>query len=124
MLGSAAQKYRDKVQDQQELLAAASDIIIDLYAMESVLLRTEKLISSRGEAACSLQIDAARTFANDSFQRIEGHAKTALAAMAEGDELRTMLAVLRRLTRFTPFDTIGARRRIADSVISAGRYNV
>ncbi|PYP83076.1 MAG: acyl-CoA dehydrogenase [Blastocatellia bacterium AA13] len=124
VLGLAAQKYRDKAQDQQEVLAAASDIIMDLYAMESALLRTEKAVSNKGEAGCSVQIDAARTFASDAFQRIEGHAKTALAAMTEGDELRTMLAVLRRLTKFTPFDTIGARRRIAESLIAAGRYNV
>ena len=124
VLGSAAQKYRDKVQDQQEVLAAASDIIMQIYGIESAILRTEKLIASRGEASCSSQIDATRTFTNDAIGHIEQFAKNALAAMSEGDELRTMLAVLKRYTRFIPVNTIAARRRIADSLIEAGRYNL
>jgi alkylation response protein AidB-like acyl-CoA dehydrogenase len=124
VLGSAAQKYRDKVQEQQEVLAAASDIIMEVYGMESVILRTEKFIAGRGEAACANHIDATRTFVNDSISRVEERAKTALAAMSEGDELRTMLAVLRRYMKYTPVNTVAARRRIADSMIEAGRYNL
>ncbi|HJQ68130.1 MAG TPA: acyl-CoA dehydrogenase family protein [Blastocatellia bacterium] len=124
VLGMAAQKYMTKVQEQQEVLAAASDIIMDLLAMESAILRTEKLVGLRGEESCAIQIDATRVFANDAIGRIEQHAKEALAAMAEGDELRTMLAMLRRYMRFTPVNTIAARRRIADSIIEAGRYNL
>jgi alkylation response protein AidB-like acyl-CoA dehydrogenase len=124
VLGLAAQKYRDKVQEQQEVLAAASDIIMEIFGMESALLRTEKLIASKGEAAFATHIDVTRTFASDAAQRIELHAKTALAAMAEGDELRTMLAMLRRFMKFTPVNTVAARRRIADSIIEAGRYNL
>ena len=124
VLGMAAQKYMTKVQEQQEVLAAASDIIMDLLAMESAILRTEKLVGIRGEESCAFQIDATRVFANDAIGRIEQHAKQALAAMAEGDELRTMLAMLRRYMRFTPVNTIAARRRIADSIIEAGRYNL
>lgn len=122
VLGAAAQKYHDKVQDEQEVLAAASDMIMDVYGAESGVLRTEKLIVSRGEAECAVQIDAVRTFTNDALQRIEQNAKRALAALSEGDELRTMLAVLKRLTRFTPVNTIAARRRVADSLIEAGKY--
>jgi len=124
VLGSAAQKYRDKVQEQQEVLAAASDIIMEIYGMESVILRTEKFIAGRGETACSNHIDATRTFVSDSISRVEERAKTALAAMSEGDELRTMLAVLRRYMKYTPINTVAARRRIADSMIEAGRYNL
>jgi alkylation response protein AidB-like acyl-CoA dehydrogenase len=124
VLGSAAQKYRDKVGDQQEVLAASSEIIMEIYGIESAILRTEKLIASRGEAACAVQIDATRTFTNDAMGRIDQHAKIALAAMSEGDELRTMLAVLKRYTRFIPVNTVAARRRIADSLIEAGRYNL
>ncbi|HXI92811.1 MAG TPA: acyl-CoA dehydrogenase family protein, partial [Blastocatellia bacterium] len=124
VLGSAAQKYRDKVQEQQEVLAAASDIIMEIYGMESAILRTEKFISGRGEAACANHIDATRTFVNDSISRVEQHAKTALAAMSEGDELRTMLAVLRRYMKYTPINTVAARRRIADSLIESGKYNL
>jgi alkylation response protein AidB-like acyl-CoA dehydrogenase len=124
VLGSAAQKYRDKVQEQQEVLAAASDIIMEIYGMESAILRTEKFIAGRGEAACANHIDATRTFVNDSISRVEQHAKVALAAMSEGDELRTMMAVLRRYMKYTPINTVAARRRIADSMIEAGKYNL
>jgi hypothetical protein len=124
VLGSAAQKYRDKVQEQQEVLAAASDIIMEIFEMESAILRTEKFIAGRGEAACANHIDATRVFVNDSIQRVEHHAKTALAAMAEGDELRMMMAVLRRYMKYTPVNTVAARRRIADSTIEAGKYNL
>ncbi|MEN3332047.1 MAG: hypothetical protein V7641_1412 [Blastocatellia bacterium] len=124
VLGSAALKYRDKATEQQEVLAAASDMIMDVYAMESAIMRTEKAISLKGEAGCGLQIDATRVFANDAIQRVEQRAKTALAAMSEGDDLRMMMGVLRRYMKFMPVDTIAARRRIADAVIEAGRYNL
>jgi alkylation response protein AidB-like acyl-CoA dehydrogenase len=124
ILGSAALKYRDKATEQQEVLAAASDMIMDVLAMESAILRTEKLASTKGEAGCDLQTDATRVFASDAIQRVEQRAKTALAAMSEGDELRMMLGVLRRYMKYTPFNTVAARRRIADSIIEAGRYNL
>ncbi len=123
-LGSAAQKYRDKVQDQQEVLAAASNMLMSIYGMESAILRTEKLVASRGEAACRNQVDATRVFASDAVQQIESEAKTALAAMSEGDELRMMLATLRRFTKFIPANTVALRRQIADSLVEAGRYNL
>lgn len=124
VLGSAALKYRDKVQEQQEVLASASDIIMDIYGMESAILRTEKMISARGESSSANQIDATRVFVNEAIQRIERQAKVALAAMSEGDELRVMLATLRRLMKYTPVDVVSARRRIADSLVEAGRYNL
>src|SRR5258706_7285789 len=124
VLGSAAQKYRDKVQEQQEVLAAASDIIMQIYGIESAILRTEKLVASRGEASCSGQIDATRVFTNDAIGHIEQFAKSALAAMSEGDELRTMLAVLKRYAKFISVNTIAARRRIADSLNEDGDYNL
>jgi hypothetical protein len=124
VLGSAALKYRDKASREQEVLAAASDMIIDVFAMESAILRTEKLAASRGEANCALQIEATRVFASDAIERIERNSKHALAAMAEGDELRTMLAMLRRFMKFTPVNTIAGRRKIAESITEAGKYNL
>ena len=124
VLGVVAQKFRDKAQEQQEVLAAGSDIIMEIYAMDSAILRTEKLIASKGEQACANQIDVTKTFVSDAVQRVELRAKTAFAAMAEGDELRTMLAMLRRYMKFTPYDTIAARRRIAESLTEAGRYTL
>jgi alkylation response protein AidB-like acyl-CoA dehydrogenase len=124
VLGSVALKYRDKATDQQEVLACASDMIMDVYAMESAIMRTEKAVGLKGEASCALQIDATRVFASDAIQRIEQRAKTAIAAMSEGDDLRMMMGVLRRYMKFVPVNTVAARRRIADAVIEAGRYNL
>src|SRR5207237_5629446 len=115
--------YSDKATEQQEVLAAASDMIMDVFAMESAIMRTEKTIGLKGEASCTLQIDATRIFASDAIQRVEQRAKTAIAAMSEGDDLRMMMGVLRRYMKFVPVNTIAARRRLADAVIEAGKYH-
>jgi alkylation response protein AidB-like acyl-CoA dehydrogenase len=121
-LGTAAQKYMMKLGDQQELLIGIADIIMDAYAMESAILRTQKLAASQGEAAAERYVDMTRVFCNDAVARIEARAKNTLAGMAEGDELRTLLAALRRFTKLTPVNTIVARQRIADAMIEANRY--
>ncbi|MBA2526575.1 MAG: acyl-CoA dehydrogenase family protein, partial [Pyrinomonadaceae bacterium] len=116
-LGTAAQKYMTKLADQQEILMGIADIILDTYAMESAILRTQKLAASEGEEAAARYIDITRVFCNDAVERIEARAKNTLAAMSEGDELRTLLAALRRFTKLTPMNTVTARQRIADVVI-------
>ena len=124
VLGTVALKYQNKATEQQEILAAASDMVMDVFAMESAILRTEKLAAAKGEENCARQIDATRVFVNDAVQRVERSAKTAIAAMVEGDDLRMMMGVLRRYMKHTPINTVAARRRIADSIIEAGRYNL
>ena len=121
-LGTAAQKYMMTLGDQQEILIGIADIIMDAYAMESAILRTQKLAASQGEAAAARYIDMTRVFCNDAVERIEARAKNTLAGMAEGDELRTLLAALRRFTKLTPVNTIVARQRIADVMIEANKY--
>ena len=121
-LGTAAQKYMMKLGDQQEVLMGIADIIIDTYAMECAILRTQKLIGAQGEAGAERFIDMTRVFCNDAVERIEARAKNTLAAMAEGDELRTLLAALRRFVKLTPMNTVIARQRIADVMIDANRY--
>jgi alkylation response protein AidB-like acyl-CoA dehydrogenase len=121
-LGTAAQKYMMKLGDQQEVLMGIADIIIDTYAMECAILRAQKMVASQGENAAERYIDMTRVFCNDAVERIEAHAKNTLAAMAEGDELRTLLAALRRFTKLTPMNTVVARQRIADVMIDANRY--
>ncbi len=121
-LGTAAQKYMMKLGDQQEILMGIADIIMDTYAMESAILRTQKLAASEGEEAAARYIDITRVFCNDAVERIEARAKNTLAAMSEGDELRTLLAALRRFTKLTPMNTVAARQRIADVVIQANKY--
>jgi alkylation response protein AidB-like acyl-CoA dehydrogenase len=122
VLGTAAQKYMTKLADEQEILIGASDIIMDVYAMESAILRAQKVASAQGEEAAARYLDITRVFCNEAADRIETGARNTLAAMAEGDELRTLLAALRRFTKRTPADTVAARRRIADAMIAANRY--
>ncbi len=120
ILGTAAQKYMTALSEQQEILLSAADIIIDAYAMETAILRAQKL-SANGNA--ENYTDIAAVFCNDAIQRVEMSAKNTLAAMSEGDELRTMLAALRRFTKNTsPINTVAARRRIADALIAANKY--
>src|SRR5467141_436320 len=121
-LGTAAQKYMMKLGDQQEILMGIADIIMDAYAMESAILRAQKLAAAAGETAAARYLDMTQVFCNDAVQRIESRAKNTLAAMAEGDELRTLLAALRRFTKQTPLNTVAARQRIANAMIEANRY--
>jgi hypothetical protein len=121
-LGTAAQKYMMKLGDQQEILMGVADIIMDTYAMETAILRALKLAAKQGESAAARYLDITRVFCSDAMQRIETRAKSTLAGMAEGDELRTLLAALRRFTKLQPMNTIAARQRIANDLIAANRW--
>ncbi len=121
VLGAAMQKYGQKVQDEQEVLNAISDILIDLYAAESAVLRAQAA-NTLGNATAALQAAAATAYVSDAAARVELNAKTALAAMAEGDELRTQLAALRRVLKTTPANTIALRRQLADATVERGSY--
>jgi len=121
-LGTAAQKYMMALAEQQEILIGVADIITDVYAMESAILRAKKIAAAQGEEQAARYIDMTRVFSNDAIERIEASAKNTLAAMSEGDELRTLLAALRRFTKWTPVNTVAARQRIADVMIQANKY--
>jgi alkylation response protein AidB-like acyl-CoA dehydrogenase len=122
VLGTAAQKYMAGLAEEQEILVGAADIIMDVYAMESAVLRAQKLSDAKGAEAAARYLDMTRVFCNDAVERIEANAKNTLAAMSEGDELRTLLAALRRFTKNTPANTVVPRRAIADAMISANKY--
>jgi alkylation response protein AidB-like acyl-CoA dehydrogenase len=115
VLGTAMQTYGAKLADEQEVLLAAADIIIDVYASESALLRASR-------AGDSLHQAAVRVYINDAAARVDASAKTALAAMAEGDTLRTLLAALRRLLKVTPINTVALRRQLADATVERRTY--
>src|SRR5512132_1241330 len=121
-LGTAAQKYMMGLSEQQEILMGVADIIMDAFAMESAILRTQKIAAAQGEKAAERYLDMTRVFCNDAVERIEACAKNTLAAMSEGDELRTLLAALRRFTKMTPVNTVAARQRIANAMIEANKY--
>jgi len=118
--GTAAQKYMTELQNQQEILMNAADIIMNAYAMETACLRAQKL-AERGDA--TNQIAMAQVFCNDAIQRIEMAARNTIAAMTEGDETKMLLVALKRFTKNnSPVNTIAARQRIADTLIAANKY--
>jgi hypothetical protein len=118
VLGTAMQTYGDALTEEQEVLTSVADILIDVFAADSVVARA-RATSTRSAA---LQVAAATVFVNDASGRVELAARTALAAMAEGDTLRTLLAALRRFLKVTPVNTVVLRRQIADAVVSARGY--
>jgi butyryl-CoA dehydrogenase len=120
--GSAVQKFREGLKDQQEILGALANVVMETYAMESVLRRTQKAVAARGEAACAAMIDATRAFVYDAADRLEKNARTALAATVQGDMLRTQLSVLKRFSKRDPVDVIALRRRVAAAVCATDRY--
>src|ERR1700731_2525179 len=120
--GGAVQKFREKLADEQELVAALSNIVMEVYAMESCLLRAQKAAVAKGESATQTLIDAARVFIADAAERVEHEAKRAVTAVNEGDMLTTQMAVLKRFGKRAPVDTIGLRRNVAAAVQAQDRY--
>jgi alkylation response protein AidB-like acyl-CoA dehydrogenase len=120
--GSAVERFMMALEKEQEVIGALSNLVMDVYAMESVLLRTLKKLSTSAPETCAAEVAATRVFIYDACDRMEVEARRALARIAEGDTLRTQLAVLRRFLRRTPPDTIGLRRRVADRALELNRY--
>jgi alkylation response protein AidB-like acyl-CoA dehydrogenase len=117
-LGLALQRYGEDLAEQQDVLIGIADIVIAVGCAESVVLRA----ASAGDSMAPFHVDAASIFVNDAASRVDTLAKQVLAAMAEGDTLRTHLAALRRLLKVTPVDTVSRRRRIADETVRRGSY--
>jgi hypothetical protein len=120
--GAALEKYRERLADQQEVVAAHSDIVMECYAIESSLRRVQKAEAARGAASAAVMADAARVFLHDATDRVELGARRAMAAVLEGDMLRTQLAVLRRFLKREPADTVAMRQRVAAAVQAGDRY--
>ena len=122
--GAASQKYMLNLADQQEVMGAIADCAIEIYAMESAILRAEKLIEAKGEAAASAAVAMAKYYAAQAMQTVEASARKVVAAVAEGDMLRTQMAIVRRLAKHDPANTIALGRQIAHHVLEAGRYTI
>jgi butyryl-CoA dehydrogenase len=122
--GAATQKYMQAIQDQQEIMGAIADMTIETFAMESAVLRAQKIAEQQGEAAAALPIAMTRVYLSTAMEKIEAAARKVIAAVAEGDMLRTQLAILRRLAKYEPFNTIALRQRIAEKVIERGKYTL
>ena len=118
--GSASQKYMQAIQDQQEIMGAIADTVIETYAMESALLRAQKLAAKNGEA--SLAVAMTRVYLAGAIDRVDSSARKIIAAVAEGDMLRSQMAIVRRLAKHEPFNTVALRQQIAQKIIEAGKY--
>jgi alkylation response protein AidB-like acyl-CoA dehydrogenase len=121
-LGVAAQRFGEALSDEQEVLAHFADIAMETYALESALLRARKLHTARGADAAGLAGAAVRCFAQEAIDLIEVTARHLLAAVDEGDMLRTYLAGLRRLTRREGVNTVALRRQVAAAALDKGGY--
>ncbi len=122
--GSATQKYMQAIQDQQEIMGAIADMTMETYAMESAVLRAQKIAEANGEAAAALPIAMTRVYLTQAMEKIESAARKVIAAVAEGDMLRTQMAILRRLAKHEPFNTIELRQQIAERMIERGKYTL
>ncbi|MDZ7696072.1 MAG: acyl-CoA dehydrogenase family protein [Deltaproteobacteria bacterium] len=120
--GVAAQKFGQNLAKEQEVLAKVADIVIEIFAMESGLLRTLKIITKAGEAKAAYQIKAVQAYVNDMVPQIESWAKDIIAYVEEGDMLRTQLAGIKKLARYQPIDAITLKREIADRIIELEAY--
>ena len=119
---AAIKKYGEKLSEEQEIVGLLADILIEIYAIESALLRSEKLVQSRGAQDASLAVEMARVYANDAADRIAEAARNLAAVIAENDERAPIWAAFGRLAPEHPINTVAARRRIADALIEANRY--
>jgi butyryl-CoA dehydrogenase len=119
--GVASQRFITALQDQQEVMADLAEIIMQVYALESALLRARKLaIAGRSSAEAAAAITG--LLADETMGLAEQASRRVLAACAEGDLLRTQLTILRRLARFMPADAIGLSRTVARHCIQLERY--
>ncbi|MDI4568774.1 acyl-CoA dehydrogenase [Bacillus altitudinis] len=122
--GMAAMKYGKALDKEQEILVNISDIVNELFAAESAVLRTEKAIAASGAEKNAQKLAYTQIFTQEAFLKIEAHAKESLIAMEEGDSLRMSLSALRKLTRFTPMNVIAKKREVAKRIFEAEKYIV
>jgi alkylation response protein AidB-like acyl-CoA dehydrogenase len=122
--GAATQKYMAAIQDQQEVMGAIADMTIEIYAMESAVLCAQKMVEQKGEAASALPVAMTQVYLTQALEKVEAAARKVIAGVAEGDMLRTQLAIVRRLSKHEPFNTIALRQQIAQKTIDAGKYTL
>ena len=117
--GAASQKFGTDLGEQQEVMGALADILSEVLALESIVLRTEKMNKPN-----SIAVKLTKYYAAHSFRIIENSAERVLAAVAEGDMLRTQMTIFRRLSKHEPVNTIALGREISSAMVEAGRYRL
>jgi alkylation response protein AidB-like acyl-CoA dehydrogenase len=122
--GSATQKYMKAIEEHQEVLGAIADMTIEIYAMETAVLRAQKIAETKGESAAAMAIAMTRVYLAQAFETVEAAAKKVIADVADGDMLHTQMAILRRLAKHDAVNTIALRQEIAQKTIEAGKYRL
>ncbi|WP_152394974.1 acyl-CoA dehydrogenase family protein [Paenibacillus guangzhouensis] len=120
--GVAIQKVGTRIEAEQEILSSLADMMIQIYALESALLRAEKQVARSSEAESLNYIQMTQVFAQEAFERIESEAKITLSTLETGDVLRTQLSILKKLARHTPVNTTQLKRAIGARVIHGEKY--
>ncbi|TAD99934.1 MAG: acyl-CoA dehydrogenase [Bacteroidetes bacterium] len=120
--GKAVQTFAMQLNDEQEIMMNIADMIIEIYAAESTILRTEKLIGIKGEAACEVQVAMTKVNLYEAVDKVNRAGKEAIACFTKSDEQKVLLMGIKRYTKLNPINTKDARRLIADAVIEAGEY--
>jgi alkylation response protein AidB-like acyl-CoA dehydrogenase len=120
--GAASQKYMMAISDHQEVMGAIADMVIEAYAMDTVLARTLKLVETSGEASAELAIAMTKCYIASAMTVIEQSAKKVIADVAEGDMLKTQMSILRRLSKYEPYNVIALQDYVAKRVLEQGRY--
>jgi alkylation response protein AidB-like acyl-CoA dehydrogenase len=122
IIGLAAKKYMMQLPEEQEILGLIGDMAIEVFAMESGLLRALKALAKSADEKAQIQKAMVKVYVHEAFDRLGSYARGTLAAVAEGDALKQHLATLEKSTRFTPVNTIALRREVANYTIKLGRY--
>lgn len=120
--GKAALVFGDKIEEEQEIMMNLADIMIEIYAAESAILRAEKLVELKGEQSGRSQLAMARVYLSEAVDKINTAGKEAIASFTSGDEQKVMLMGLKRFTKTDMINTKSLRRQIADDMIAKGKY--
>jgi hypothetical protein len=121
--GDALQSLGEKFESEQELMMNLADMVIEVYAVESAILRTEKLAAIKGEAACEQYINMTKVYLAGAVDRLAVAGREAINSYAQGDKHKVLLMGLKRFTKLNPVNTTLLRRSIADAMIAEGRYH-
>ena len=120
--GKAAMALQDRIEDEQEVMMNLADILIEIYACESAMLRTEKLVNQRGEEACKDYIAMTQIYMSQAVDKINAAAKEAIGSFTKGDEQKVMLMGLKRFTKMDLVNVKELRRQVAETMIAKGKY--
>ena len=123
-IGVAARKYPQTLNDEQEIVAALADMIIEVFALDSAVIRARKIVAAKGEAAAAPATTMAQIYAMEAMSRMETAARKIVGAVSEGDTLGADMMTLRRLFKYDPVNVIALQQKIAQHVLYRGKYSV